>query len=183
MFFDQEEEEISRRDNVVKMILRSEVAAPLLRELEAIENNMKIYPEDKTVNEEYAKMKTRVDANEDVIEYKEALANLLPFQIKDFEGIFEAMDGYPVIIRLIDPPMHEFLPPREELIQKVTELKCTGKKPEELKNKEEVLRVVENLWETNPMLGLRGCRAGLMYPGLTEMQVQAINKPHQRDAC
>jgi pyruvate,orthophosphate dikinase len=84
------------------------------------------------------------------------------------------MDGYPVIIRLIDPPMHEFLPPREELLQQVTELRATGRDPEELEEKEKILRVVEALWETNPMLGLRGCRAGLMYPGLTEMQVQAI---------
>ena len=84
------------------------------------------------------------------------------------------MDGYPVIVRLIDPPMHEFLPPREELLTEVTELRCTDGDPKELEEKEYLLRVVESLWETNPMLGLRGCRAGLMYPGLTEMQVQAI---------
>ena len=84
------------------------------------------------------------------------------------------MDGYPVIVRLIDPPMHEFLPPREELLQEVTELRCKGVEGKELEEKEYLLRVVESLWETNPMLGLRGCRAGLMYPGLTEMQVQAI---------
>jgi len=70
--------------------------------------------------------------------------------------------------------MHEFLPPREELLEEVTKLRCTGEKPKELKEKEAILRVVESMWETNPMLGLRGCRAGLMYPGLTEMQVQAI---------
>ena len=120
-----------------------------------------------------AELKKKAE-NEDVKEYQESLANLLPFQRKDFLGIFEAMDGYPVIIRLIDPPMHEFLPPREELLIEVTELRCTGRDPEELKKKEYLLQVVESLWETNPMLGLRGCRAGLMYPGLTEMQVQAI---------
>ena len=169
MFFDQEDEEISRRENVVNMILKSEVAAPLLREVYALEIKERTPEEDAELSE----LKKKAE-NEDVKEYQEALANLLPFQMKDFVGIFEAMDGYPVIIRLIDPPMHEFLPPREELLIEVTELRCTGKNPEKLKEKEYLLQVVESLWETNPMLGLRGCRAGLMYPGLTEMQVQAI---------
>jgi pyruvate,orthophosphate dikinase len=102
------------------------------------------------------------------------LDQLLPFQRGDFEGIFRTMDGYPVIIRLIDPPMHEFLPPREQLIEEVTHLRCTKKDPKLLTEKEEMLRVVESMWEINPMLGLRGCRAGIIYPGLTEMQVRAI---------
>lgn len=169
MFFDQEDEEISRRENVVKMILKSEVAAPLLRQIEAFEDTERGPAEDAELEE----LLKKADSP-DVKEYKEALANLLPFQRKDFVGIFEAMDGYPVIVRLIDPPMHEFLPPREELLIEVTELRCTGKNPSELEEKEYLLQVVESLWETNPMLGLRGCRAGLMYPGLTEMQVQAI---------
>ncbi len=163
MFFDQEGEEISRRENIVNMILKSEVVAPLLRQLEAAKGG-----------EDYDGLKKKADANKDVQEYLQALENILPFQRKDFEGIFEAMDGYPVIVRLIDPPMHEFLPPREELLQEVTMLRCKGAKGKELEEKEYLLRVVESLWETNPMLGLRGCRAGLMYPGLTEMQVQAI---------
>jgi pyruvate,orthophosphate dikinase len=112
MFFDQEGEEISRRENIVNMILKSEVSAPLLRQLEAAKGG-----------EDYDELKKKADANKDIEEYLQALENILPFQRKDFEGIFEAMDGYPVIVRLID---------------------------------------------------LRGCRAGLMYPGLTEMQVQAI---------
>jgi pyruvate,orthophosphate dikinase len=169
MFFDQEDEEISRRENVVKMILKSEVAAPLLRQIQALKEKERSEEEEAELSE----LLKKADS-EDVEEYKESLANLLPFQRKDFVGIFEAMDGYPVIIRLIDPPMHEFLPPREELLIEVTELRCTGKNPEELEEKEYLLQVVERLWETNPMLGLRGCRAGLMYPGLTEMQVQAI---------
>jgi len=174
MFFDQEGEEISRRENIVEMILRSEVAAPILRQLEALERAVEASPDDEEKRKEYEELKAKADANEDVQKYRQALKNLLPFQRKDFVGIFEAMDGYPVIIRLIDPPMHEFLPPREELLEEVTKLRCTGENPEELKEKEYLLRVVESLWETNPMLGLRGCRAGLMYPGLTEMQVQAI---------
>jgi pyruvate,orthophosphate dikinase len=112
--------------------------------------------------------------SEDEDEGQELLDQLLPFQREDFEGIFRAMDGYPVIIRLIDPPMHEFLPPREELIEEVTSLRCTGKDPEKLAELEKMLTVVNAMWEVNPMLGLRGCRAGLMYTGLTEMQTRAI---------
>jgi pyruvate,orthophosphate dikinase len=112
--------------------------------------------------------------SEDEDEGQELLDQLLPFQREDFEGIFRAMDGCPVIIRLIDPPMHEFLPPREELIEEVTSLRCTGENPEKLAEQEKILAVVNAMWEINPMLGLRGCRAGLMYKGLTEMQTRAI---------
>jgi pyruvate,orthophosphate dikinase len=168
MFFDQEGEEISRRENVVNMILKSEIAAPMLRQLEALEEAVNNNHEDVELVNEYNTHKEKVNNNKDIKEYRKSLENILPFQQKDFVGIFEAMDGYPVIVRLIDPPMHEFLPPREELLTEVTELRCTGKNPKVF------LGVVESLWETNPMLGLRGCRAGLMYPGLTEMQVQAI---------
>jgi pyruvate,orthophosphate dikinase len=174
MFFDQEDEEISRRENIINMILRSEIAAPLLRQLESLENSVETSPDDSTLKEKLKELKSHTNENQIVKEYMEALNNILPFQRKDFEGIFKAMDGHPVIIRLIDPPMHEFLPPREELIEEVSTLRATGKKKLELAKKENILNIVENLWETNPMLGLRGCRAGLMYPGLTEMQVRAI---------
>ena len=107
-------------------------------------------------------------------ERQECLDKLLPFQREDFEGIFRAMDGYPVIVRLIDPPMHEFLPPREELIEEVTRLRCTGEDAAKLAELEKMLKVVESMWEVNPMMGLRGCRAGIMYQGLTEMQTRAI---------
>jgi pyruvate,orthophosphate dikinase len=106
-------------------------------------------------------------------ERQEALDEMLPFQEGDFEGVFEAMDGLPVIMRLIDPPMHEFLPPREELIEEVATLRCTNPDSPELAEKEEMLQVVNSLWEVNPMMGLRGCRAGIMYKGLTEMQTRA----------
>jgi pyruvate,orthophosphate dikinase len=110
------------------------------------------------------------------------LVELLPFQREDFEGIFEAMDGLPTIIRLIDPPLHEFLPTREQLIEEVTRLRCTGDNPQELAEKEKMLQVVESLWEVNPMMGLRGCRVGLMLPGVTEMQVRAIFQAGCRQA-
>ena len=110
------------------------------------------------------------------------LEELLPFQREDFEGIFEAMDGLPVIIRLIDPPMHEFLPKRETLIEEVTTLRCTGADPKLLAEKERMLALVESLAEVNPMMGLRGCRVGLMMPGVTEMQVRAIFQAACRQA-
>jgi pyruvate,orthophosphate dikinase len=106
-------------------------------------------------------------------ERQAALDEMLPFQEQDFEGVFEAMDGLPVIMRLIDPPMHEFLPAREELIEEVARLRCTDPDSPELREKEKMLQVVNALWEVNPMMGLRGCRAGIMYRGLTEMQTRA----------
>jgi len=106
-------------------------------------------------------------------EREAALDEMLPFQEQDFEGIFEAMDGKPVIMRLIDPPMHEFLPPREELIAEVARLRVTDPDSAELAEAEKMLQVVNGMWEVNPMMGLRGCRAGIMYKGLTEMQTRA----------
>jgi pyruvate,orthophosphate dikinase len=106
-------------------------------------------------------------------ERQAALEEMLPIQEQDFEKVFEAMDGLPVIMRLIDPPMHEFLPPREELIAQVERLRITEPDSPELAEKEKMLEVVNSLWEVNPMMGLRGCRAGLMYKGLTEMQTRA----------
>jgi len=174
MFFDQEGEEVSRRENIVKMILQSDAVAPLLRRIADLENRLEGDPGNEELKQEIEGLKKEAEADPAVGEYRKALDALLPFQRNDFEGIFEAMDGLPVIIRLIDPPMHEFLPPREQLLEEVITLRLTGKDPEQLAEKEKILRVVESLWETNPMLGLRGCRAGLMYPGLTEMQVKAI---------
>jgi pyruvate,orthophosphate dikinase len=103
-----------------------------------------------------------------------ALAALLPFQRADFDGLFRAMDGLPVIIRLIDPPMHEFLPAHDTLLQEVTELRVTGKDRAGLREKESMLAAVESMREANPMLGLRGVRLGIHIPELTTMQVRAI---------
>src|SRR2546426_1687611 len=102
------------------------------------------------------------------------LALLLPIQRGDFEGIFKAMAGLPVIIRLIDPPLHEFLPSLEELIRETTQLKETGKNPARLKRLEKVMARVEELHEANPMLGLRGVRLSILFPEITRMQVRAI---------
>ncbi len=103
-----------------------------------------------------------------------ALEKLLPMQREDFVGILREMEGLPVTIRLLDPPLHEFLPSLEELLVSVTELKLRGEDSKELREKEELLRRVRALHEANPMLGLRGCRLGLLYPEINEMQVRAI---------
>ncbi len=105
---------------------------------------------------------------------EEALKKLLPIQKGDFIGIFKAMEGLPVIIRLLDPPLHEFLPNLEDILIEVTTLRLKGKDIEELNEKEKLLEKVTSLHEINPMLGLRGCRLGLLYPEIYNMQVQAI---------
>jgi pyruvate,orthophosphate dikinase len=102
------------------------------------------------------------------------LAKLLPIQRADFEGIFKAMAGLPVIIRLLDPPLHEFLPSLEELIRETTHLKDTGEHPARLKEAEKVMSRVEELHEANPMLGLRGVRLSILFPEIPRMQVRAI---------
>jgi len=107
-------------------------------------------------------------------ERKEALDELLPMQQGDFEGIFEAMQGLPVTIRLLDPPLHEFLPDKEELLVEVTKLQILNPASPELKKKELLLKKVRQLDEYNPMLGHRGCRLGMVYPEIYEMQAKAI---------
>jgi pyruvate, orthophosphate dikinase len=107
-------------------------------------------------------------------ERSEALEELLPMQQGDFEGIFEAMQGFPVTIRLLDPPLHEFLPDKEELLVEVTKLQITDPGSLELKKKEQLLKKVRQLDEFNPMLGHRGCRLGMIHPEIYEMQAKAI---------
>jgi pyruvate,orthophosphate dikinase len=107
----------------------------------------------------------------DATERDAALAALLPLQRADFEGIFRAMSGLPVTIRLIDPPLHEFLPPLEELSVKVAVAEARGEDPG---HDAWLLAAVRRMHEQNPMLGLRGVRLGLVIPGLFAMQVRAI---------
>ncbi|MDP9247583.1 MAG: pyruvate, phosphate dikinase [Candidatus Dormibacteraeota bacterium] len=107
-------------------------------------------------------------------ERERQLERLLPIQRGDFEGILEAMQGLPVVIRLIDPPLHEFLPNYEDLVAETTELRVTGKDPGRLAELEKLKERVEQLREANPMLGLRGVRLSILYPEITRMQVRAI---------
>jgi len=102
-----------------------------------------------------------------------ALNKLLPYQRKDFDGLFEAMDGYPVIIRLIDPPLHEFMPDEEKLLEEVITMRVKGE-TDGLKEKEDLLAAIKGMHESNPMMGLRGVRLSISMPEIVEMQVRAI---------
>ncbi|MEW2267451.1 pyruvate, phosphate dikinase [Streptomyces sp. NPDC047853] len=103
-----------------------------------------------------------------------ALAELLPLQRQDFVGILEAMDGLPVTIRLLDPPLHEFLPDHTELAVRIATAQARGEEPDT--HDVELLGAVNRMHEENPMLGLRGVRLGLVVPGLVAMQVRAIGE-------
>jgi pyruvate,orthophosphate dikinase len=118
---------------------------------------------------------------------KKALQKLLPMQRADFAGLFKAMDGFPVVIRTLDPPLHEFLPKREDLMVDLARLPYVDSKAKKeiaakynmkvgdlKKQLPELLHRVEELHEFNPMLGHRGCRLGITYPEITEMQARAI---------
>ena len=116
-------------------------------------------------------------------EREKALAKLLPFQKRDFVEIFRAMNGLPVTIRLLDPPLHEFLPGKFDLMEELNELQFQARNAapremnailDDIADRRKLLRRVENLSEANPMLGLRGCRLGIIYPEVTRMQVRAI---------
>ena len=105
---------------------------------------------------------------------RKALDELLPLQRDDFYGVFKSMHGTPVTIRTIDPPLHEFLPKREDLMVDIAKLEATGKRGAALDEKQRLLHRVEQLHEFNPMLGHRGVRLGITYPEITEMQTRAI---------
>ncbi len=110
----------------------------------------------------------------DTAERNAALEGLLPVQKEDFKGILREMAGYPVTIRLLDPPLHEFLPNREELLLETDRLRREGAGGPLLQQKEAQLQKINSLSELNPMLGHRGCRLGLVYPEIYRMQVKAI---------
>jgi pyruvate,orthophosphate dikinase len=118
------------------------------------------------------------------VEREDALDRLLPLQRGDFEGLFRAMDGLPVVVRLLDPPLHEFLPDHQELLRELAELKVRlqhldtlreiDETLEEIREKQDFLGRTEDLLETNPMLGTRGVRLGMLLPELTRMQARAL---------
>ena len=128
-------------------------------------------------------MQRMITANTET-ERSEAIDGLLPMQRSDFEGLFRAMDGLPVIIRLLDPPLHEFLPSAHDLMMDLTDLKLRmqhlsslkdlDRALEEIETKRRLLERVESLQESNPMLGTRGVRLGMLIPGLYKMQTRAI---------
>jgi pyruvate,orthophosphate dikinase len=177
MFFEEE-----RLPFVQEMIMNAEAAQNLINNVERLEGFIKTGKVDgrnmtdegrKEIEAELADTKKKLESSKAVIAYKNALDKLLPSQRSDFFGLFEAMNGYPVIIRLIDPPLHEFLPSQEELLVDVTRMRTMGE-TEGLEEKEILLAAVEKLHESNPMMGLRGIRLGIVYPDIMRMQVRAI---------
>ncbi len=178
MFFEEE-----RLPHVQKMILNAEEAQRLLKKRDALREMLEkgkeagqAFDEARRaeLEEELKAAEAEVAASPAVKAYFEALDVLLPLQRSDFYGLFEAMDGYPVIIRLIDPPLHEFLPSLEELLVEVTEMRTKGITGPELEEKEKMLEAVERMHEANPMMGLRGIRLGIIFPDIMKMQVRAI---------
>ncbi len=111
---------------------------------------------------------------QDAEERKDPLSKIGPMQKGDFKEILRVMKGKPVTIRLIDPPLHEFLPKLEDLLVEVATMRAKGITGPELEEKEQLLKVVRGLHESNPMLGLRGCRLTILFPDIAEMQVRAI---------
>jgi pyruvate,orthophosphate dikinase len=171
MFFAEE-----RLPHVVKMILSAargqrglDLVARLKERLRDAKGSQgqEIRRELARVQKEYARA---------IADYAGALKKLLPMQRADFAGLFREMRGTPVTIRTLDPPLHEFLPKREELMVKVAVLKTRGeaKNRRAIAQAEKLLRAVEELHEFNPMLGHRGCRLGITYPEMTRMQARAI---------
>lgn len=159
MFFGE-----NRIDYVRQMILVAGDVDKYELTVAGLEAELGKTPKDKTLKEEVKKARQKLNALQKL--YKGALKKLLPIQRGDFEKIFKTMDGLPVTIRLLDPPLHEFLPHEEHLQREIA--RKMGMKFEDVRDR------VEELQESNPMLGLRGCRLGLMYPDIYNMQVQAI---------
>ena len=177
MFFD-----VERLPDVQKMIMNAEATQRMLNNVEALENayasgrleGRTLSDEDKVaLKAEIDTAKTNMEKSTAAQAYFGALKTILPFQRSDFYGLFEAMTGLPVIIRLIDPPLHEFLPSLEDLLTEVATLKAKGIN-EGLAEKEHLLEVVQGMHESNPMMGLRGIRLGIVYPDIMKMQVRAI---------
>ena len=188
MFFEQQ-----RLPWVHQMILNASEAQSYFNKVKRAQADLARRPDDPKLLQAVETAHKTANKSAAVKAYHKALSKLLPFQRHDFEGIFEAMDGLPVIIRLIDPPLHEFLPSFESLLEEVSDLRARidmashikGWRPRkgqpslqkmraELEEKEVMLKTVNAMREANPMLGLRGIRLGITYPAITEMQVRAI---------
>jgi pyruvate,orthophosphate dikinase len=165
-----------RLPHVVKMILsasRGQKGLDITRDLQARIKQAK-GRHAAELRKDLAKVKK--DYGKAIADYTGALKTLLPMQRKDFAGLFKEMQGTPVTIRTLDPPLHEFLPKREELMVEVATLRARNpkKNARKIAQKEKLLRAVEELHEFNPMLGHRGCRLGITYPEITRMQARAI---------
>ena len=177
MFFD-----VQRLPDVQSMIMNAEGTQRMLNSLEQLEKadatgRLDGYAlsdkEKESLKTELAAQREKVESSSEYKAYFSALEKILPLQRADFYGLFVAMTGLPVIIRLIDPPLHEFLPSLEDLLTEVATMRAKGIK-EGLAEKQHMLEVVQGLHESNPMMGLRGIRLGIVYPDIMKMQVRAI---------
>ncbi len=188
MFFEED-----RLPAVRQMILNAGEAQAAISRCRAAERAAAERPDDKKLASELLAARRTMRSSRAVRLYQGALSTLLGLQRRDFEGLFRAMDGLPVIIRLIDPPLHEFLPSHDSLLEEVSALRARVEALEgvprwrprkgqpslaslraRLRRREAALRAVGAMREANPMLGLRGIRLGLAYPEIIAMQVRAI---------
>jgi len=161
MFFGE-----NRIDYVRQMILSAPDVRNLKAKIDFLEKEIEKTPENKTTSLKKELSQAQKDMKDPLNLYMSAIKKLLPMQRKDFEKIFKAMDGHPVTIRLLDPPLHEFLPQEEQNQKEIA--KKMNMRFKDVKEK------VDSLHELNPMLGHRGCRLGIIYPEIYKMQVQAI---------
>ncbi len=170
MFFQQE-----RLEFVRDMLMGAAETARILRDVKdaRIAVEMARGSEKAAAEQAVKEAEARLDSDE-AKTYRAALEKLGEYQTADFRDILRVMDGYPVVIRLLDAPLHEFLPPHEHVLQEVAALRATKPDSAELKEKEELLQATRSLQESNPMLGHRGSRLGLTYPEVYQMQVRAI---------
>jgi pyruvate,orthophosphate dikinase len=167
MFF-----ETDRLPVVQQMILSADEATRLLRRVADLASSTRAG--DDAARTRLEEAREEAEQSEAVKTYLDSLGRLEEVQKQDFKGVLNAMHDLPVVIRLIDPPLHEFLPSLEDLLVETTTLKVQGKAGPELEEKEELLAAVERMHEQNPMLGLRGIRLGILYPEIIDMQVRAI---------
>ncbi len=172
MFFEEE-----RLPVVQQMILAAAEATALESELAQRRATLAAAESDReraTAQQQVTEQEAKVAASAKVKDYREALDQLQAIQAEDFRGVLNTMAGRPVIIRLLDPPLHEFLPNHEELRVQLLELTHRGVSPADRDETELLLLAVGQMHEANPMLGMRGCRLGLLYPAIYAMQVRAI---------
>ena len=169
MFFAEE-----RLPVVQRMIMYAAEAKSAEREVRNLEAQLEkaSWKEKEHIDKDLSAARKRME--EPMSIYKGALGELLPFQKADFLGLFREMEGLPVTIRTLDPPLHEFLPKREELTAELALLQERKALPEQIEKTSTLLRRVNDLYEFNPMLGHRGCRLGITFPEMTEMQIRAI---------
>ena len=171
MFFQPE-----RLPHVREMLMHARDYYRIEEEIEALRSQL-----EQAGREARAEIEAKLREAESTLEnsegakvFRASLDKLAEYQQTDFRDILRVMDGKPVVVRLLDAPLHEFLPPTEELIEEVATLRATNGDADELAEKEDLLRQAQALKEQNPMMGHRGCRLGLSYPGVYEMQVRAI---------